>query len=470
MGRESLLDMSGDTMRRFLACCAILLPVCSAGATGEPQQQQLTITIYNNDLALVQDVRRLDVPAGRTRLEFKNVSADIKPETVSLSGHGLSTVEQNFDYDLLTPAKMMEKAVGKQIQIVRTNPGNGGQVTETATVLSVNDGVILKVGNRIEVLRDDGIPTRVLFSSIPENLRAEPTLSVTVDAAQAGPRDATLSYLTNGLSWKADYVALFDEKQGTMHLQGWITMRNGSGTSFQDAKAELVAGDVATTANGVNDNGGWRPERPTRTEAGTGGANQASVADYYIYSLPEKVTIANAQTKQIGFVDIADVRASKAYQFRFDDYSSDTEPQHAGVVLKFDNAKTALPAGTVRVYMRDAAGEPKFVGEDDVDHTPAGSTLGIKIGDAFDVTVQRTVKTSEKIASWRTRYTMSYLLRNALDKPVDVDITQAGLWRDGDVEDESIKSKRIDATTLGWTVPVPANGETTLTATIDSGD
>jgi hypothetical protein len=177
-------------MRGSAFCVAAIFAAGAAAAAaggGEaPPNQHLAVTVYNNNLALVQDIRHMDVPAGRTRLEFKDVSASIRPETVSLSGRGLTVVEQNFDYDLLTPAKMMEKAVGRQIQIIRTNPATGAQMPETATVLSVNDGVVLKVGNRIEVLRDDGIPTRVVFSSIPENLRAEPTLSVTVDAAGGG--------------------------------------------------------------------------------------------------------------------------------------------------------------------------------------------------------------------------------------------------------------------------------------------
>src|SRR5688500_2359475 len=140
------------------------------------QGQQLTLTIYNNDLALVQDVRALEFAAGRSRLEFKDVSASIRPETVTLSAAGIDIVEQNFDFDLLTPAKMMEKAVGRQVQIVRTNPGSGAETTETATVLSVNEGVVLKIGERIEVLRADGAPTRVIFDKVPENLRAHPTL------------------------------------------------------------------------------------------------------------------------------------------------------------------------------------------------------------------------------------------------------------------------------------------------------
>lgn len=453
-------------MRRVFVCTAMLLLAHAAEASDAPHQ--LGLTVYNNNLALVQDVRRLDVPAGRTRVEFKDVSASIKPETVTLAGKGLSVVEQNFDYDLLTPAMMMEKAIGKQIQVVRTIPGTGKQAQETATVLSVNEGVVLRIGNRIEVLRDDGIPTRVVFASIPENLRAQPTLSVTVDAASGGPREATLSYLTTGLSWKADYVALFDEKRGALDLQGWVTLTNQTGTSFKDSKTQLVAGDVNITGN-ANEYWQQRQMRATARTNGVAPAAQTAVADYYVYQLPERVTVANNQTKQVSFIDLAGVEARKAYEYKTSYFTSEDTPEHADVVVKFSNGRTPLPAGIMRVYMHDAAGEPKFVGESDVDHTPAGSDLSVKIGEAFDVTVQPAIISSERIAHWQTRYQMSYVFHSALATPVTVDFKQGGLWRDAKVEHESLPSHRIDAYTIGWSVPVAPGADTTLTFTVNGG-
>lgn len=450
---------------RFSAICIAAVTIASA-ADAADQAQKLSITVYNNNLALVQDERRLEVPAGRTRLEFKDVSASIKPETAALSGAGLGVVEQNFDYDLLTPSKMMEKAVGREIEIVRTIPGTGQQTHEKATVLSVNSGVVLKIGNRIEVLSADGLPTQVIFDSIPENLRAQPTLSITVDAAQAGSHDMTLSYLTTGLSWKADYVAMFDEKQSALKLQGWITLTNNSGTSYKAAKTQLVAGDVNITGQYQSN---WQ-SRPSVRGAGTQASNnEASIADYYLYTLPERVTIAEAQTKQVSFLDL-NVNAKKVYEYRTYGFESAQNPVHADVDIDFSNKEKALPEGVMRVYLRDQAGEPKFAGEDNISHTSAGSDLSVKLGEAFDVTVQPTLVSSGKISESRTRYTMSYLLRNAKSEPVTVELRQDGLWRGGKVETESLPSRRIDASTLGWSVAVPANGETTLTFTVDSGE
>lgn len=460
--------------RALLASAGLLLvPLGAARAQG----RELSVTIYNSDLALVEDSRALDLKAGRQKLEFKDVSARIRPETVSLSAPGVTILEQNFDYDLLTPDKLMEKAVGQQVKIVRTNPGDGKETTETATVLAANEGVVLKIGDRIEVLRDDGVPTRVIFDKVPETLRARPTLSVSVDAAGAGPRQAKLSYLTSGLSWKADYVALFDEAKNALDLQGWITLSNTSGTPFESARTQLVAGDV----NQLTPNAPYRTPRfprgvpvPGVIQAGTERGQGERVADYYVYPLPERTTIASNQNKQVGFLSAQGVAARKVYEVREGGFSSQAEPVKALVAIQFSNARLAglgsqLPAGVMRVYMRDAAGDPKFIGENAIGHTPAGSELSIKTGDAFDVSSQATLVAETRVSKRTTRYEMKYLLRNARDEAVTVELRQGGLWRDGVVKAESLKSRRIDANTLGWSVPVPANGETALTFTVETG-
>jgi hypothetical protein len=458
-----------QAVRAGVACGAIFSAVIQA----QTDNQRLSLTIYNSDLALIQDTRSLDVPAGRTRLEFKDVSASIKPETVVLSAPGIAIVEQNFDFDLLTPSKLMEKAVGQQVQIVRINPGNGEQITETATVLSVNDGVVLKIGERIEVLREDSVPTRVIFSKVPENLRARPTLSINVQSNRAGRRDATLSYLSGGLSWKADYVALFDEKQGKVDVQGWITLTNSSGTTYTNAETQLVAGNINMVRAEQPD---WaeNQRRQTMRAAGTEANAKPQLADYYLYPLAERTTIAENQTKQVGFVDASGVTARKAYQYRADWFSSQSEPAHADVVVQFANSAstgmgTQLPAGIVRVYMRDVEGKPKFVGEDKIEHTPQGSELSIKTGEAFDITVQPTLVKQERVTLFRSKYSMEYLIRNARATNAKVEIKQGGLWRDGRVITESHKSASVDAYTLKWDVPVPANGETKLTFTVETG-
>ncbi|HEY0103881.1 MAG TPA: DUF4139 domain-containing protein [Brevundimonas sp.] len=447
---------------------------------GSGGPDSVSLTIYNQNIALVQDTRSLTLPSGRSRREFPGVSASIRPETVGLSGRGLSVVEQNFDYDLLTPDKLMQSAVGEEIGIVRTNPGSGAQDTQRATVLAANQGVVLRVGDHIEVLRDDGVPTRVIFDEVPTNLRPRPTLSVTLDAEGAGQRDVTLTYLTTGLQWKADYVARFDERAGRLDLTGWITLTNHSGVTFTNADTRVVAGDVALINNNNPYGRGYpQPPRPAVRGNGTEQGGAQGLADVYIYPLPEPVTVANNQTKQVGLIDVANVPASKRYLFEGHGFTSETEPRAAEVAVIFSNSRasgvgTQLPAGVARVYVNDESGEPRFVGEDQVAHTPTGSDIVITTGQAFDVTVQPRVVSSQAAPKpayyrWRTRFEMEYTVRNARSEAVVVEVRQHGLGRDTQLQAQSIEGVVQDANTIVWRVPVPANGETVLTAAVVTG-
>lgn len=426
---------------------------------------RLALTIYNQNIALVEDVRSLNIAAGRVRQEFPGVSAAIRPETVTLSGNGLSVVEQNFDYDLLTPSKLMQGAVGGEIGVIRTNPGNGAQTSERARVLAANEGVVLQIGNRIEVLRDDGAPTRVVFDGVPPNLRPRPTLSVTLDAAGTPRRDVTLNYLTSGLQWKADYVARFDEKAGKLDMNGWVTITNNSGSTFDNAVTRVVAGTVNVAGGNNRYNGG-------RGNGMNTGANAAE-GDAHVYLLPERVTVANNQTKQVGLLDAIGVPASKRYVYQSSGFSTSEEAIAAdvGIVFKSD---PALPAGVMRVYVKGSEGEPRFIGEDQIDHSPAGSDLVISTGKAFDVTVQPRVVASERVSTrganrYRTRYQMEYRVRNATGEAKTVEVRQRTYGRDTELSNESLTGEMADAYTAVWKVLVPANGETVLTATVTTG-
>jgi hypothetical protein len=258
---------------RLATAAALVAVLVASQASAQQATPRVAITIYNNDIALVEDVRTVQFGSGRTRVEFPNVSGRIQPETAALRADGVAIVEQNFDFDLLTPVKMMEKAVGSRVRIVRTNPATGREMVETAEVLSANQGVVLRIGDRIEVLRDDGLPVRVLFDRIPENLRAKPTLSITVDSERAGARAATLRYLTGGIGWSADYVGVFDERAGSLALQGWVTLTNETGASYANARTQLVAGSPGS--------GGSRPQGPRRGGAGGPASDATAFADYH---------------------------------------------------------------------------------------------------------------------------------------------------------------------------------------------
>jgi hypothetical protein len=467
----------------FLLCCGLAAAPLSAQsaietvlpAPSRTAQGDVAITIYNEDRALVQDRRELVLPAGRSRQEFPDVSAQIRPETVTLNGDGLAIVEQNFDFDLLTPAALMQKAVGETVTLVRTNPASGAETRERARILAANGGVVMQIGDRIEVLRDDGLPARVIFDRVPEQLRARPTLSVTMDAARGGRQPVTLNYLTTGLGWAADYVALFDEPNGKMDVQGWITLTNRSGTAFTNARTLLVAGQV----NQVQRYRGYAPPPPPppppgMVRAGTETAGRERLGGFYLYPLPERTTIADKQTKQVSFLDVSGAPAARAYEYRNPWLGTAEEPQSVSSVIRFSTGRggglgDALPAGTVRVYQRDARGNPQFVGEQQIGHTPMGSSLSLATGEAFDVKVRPIVAERTRINTsprWRTR--MLYEVSNAGPAPVTVDVVQDGLWGDTRITDETLKSERLSADAARWHIPVPANGRATVSATFDT--
>ena len=471
----------------LLASTALAQDAAPPENAAESAQGDVAVTIYQNGQALIQDVRQLDIARGRSAIVFPDVSAQIRPETLSFAAPGAAIMEQNFDFDLLTPQKLMEKAVGRTVTLVRTNPATGAEVRERAEVLSTVGGVVVRIGERIEVLRDDGLPVRVIFDGVPPNLRARPTLSVDVESDRGGRRPASIRYLTPGLGWAADYVALYDEQAGTVDMQGWVTLTNNTGTTFFDADTLLVAG---------NPNYSRRNDNRNITRVGTQSSGREQVGEYYLYPVAGRTTIANRQTKQVSFMDTQGVPAQKVYAREVDWRANETQPVNVSSSIAFSSSREgglgdALPAGTVRFYQRDRQGNPQFIGENGIGHTPMGSELSLAIGEAFDVLVQAEVEKREEITSdewrrtarWRvieegqvvrtieeerpeTYYqtTMRYTLTNAKPEQVEVELTQSGLdrgWWSNDfrVVSEDLPGRQLNTDRRRWTIPVPANGK-----------
>ena len=260
-------------------------------------------------------------------------------------------------------------------------------------------------------------------------------------------------------------------------MQGWVTLRNTSGTTFTNARTLLVAGEVGGADDGNSYGSPYGrpvPRRATRIQPGTESADREQLGDFYLYPLTARTTIADKQTKQVSFLDAKGVAASSGYRFENGWLGASDEPRSAQSVLRFANSGAgglgdALPAGTVRVYVRDARGQPQFTGENQIDHTPQGSSIALPTGDAFDVKVQPTtlIRLRQGNDRWRTQ--VRYRLTNARAKPVTVELVQSGLaWADTRVIEETRKSERRDAGSAVWQVPVPANGEAVVTATFDT--
>lgn len=432
------------------------------------EQTAVAVAIYNDDLALVRDSRRLTLNQGRNRLALVDVSARLRAQTALLAavdGTQLRTLEQNLEFDLLTPQKLLEKSVGKEVTIVKTHPQTGEETRLRALVLSTASGVVLKIGNEIHT----SAPGRIVFDSVPPNLRDRPTLTIDLEASRAGTVAAELTYLTSGLSWNADYVAQLNDKEDKLDLNGWVTLVNRSGTSYRDAKLQLVAGDPNRVRAGMERSRDERvapsaPKSAMRTEA---------VFDYHLYELERPTTIAENQQKQVALLSAGEVAVEK--QYLLTSYGQHYRSRYtvpgtvkAEIWLHFANDKKSnlgipLPRGVVRVYKRDSSGKAVFVGEDAINHTAEGERVRLKVGQAFDVSGIRTQTDFKSEVSWRI-YESAYKLElnNAKADPVVVTILETipGDWT---MLDESIRHTKVTSSLVEWKVPVPAKGKAALT-------
>jgi len=438
-------------------------------------QQSVAVTIYNNNLALVKDQRKINLNSGLNSLALRDVSAQIRPETAllrSLTNSGsFTTLEQNFDFDLLTPQKLLEKYVGKNVTVARVNQATGVETTEQATVLSANNGVVMRIGNRIET----GIPGRIIYDDVPANLRDRPTLVTKLNNKTASTQTVELSYLTGGLGWKADYVAELNAKEDSIDLSGWVTLTNTSGTSYQNAKLQLVAGDVNTVRENYP-----RPAAMHKTLAmaeDSAGMAEESLLEYHLYSLERPTTIAESQTKQVALLSASNIPARKELVLRGTDYYYGAsygdlgQKIKVGAFIEFDNKEAAklgmpLPKGVMRVYKKDSQGNAQFVGEDQIDHTPKNETVRLKLGDSFDVTAdkkQTDFKALPRPAKGNGLSESAYeiVLKNAKKEPVVVTVQEPipGDWK---ILKENHASQKAASNTAVWKIEIPAEGKTIL--------
>ena len=465
--------------RSLIVCLLAILP---AAVQADEQrstlqdQQSVAVTIYNENLALVKDQRKIPLASGQNILAFRDVSARMRPETAllrSLTSPGkLSVIEQNFDFDLLTPGKLLEKYVGRNVNIIHTNPATGVETTEQAQVLSANEGVVMKIGNRIET----GIPGRIVYPDVPDNLRDRPTLVMSLNNGGAAQQDVELSYLTGGLAWKADYVAELNAADDRLDLSGWVTLTNTSGTSYNNARLQLVAGDV----NQVQDEMRFANRQMKGEMAMAAPAPrmaEESLMEYHLYTLDRPTTIAESQTKQVSLLTTSAVPARKELLLRGADYYYGSsygdlgQKMKVGVFVEFENKESAhlgmpLPKGVIRVYKKDASGNAQFVGEDNIDHTPKNEKVRLKLGEAFDVTADKKQTDFKRLpnpAKGNALFESAFeiVLKNAKKDAVTVTV-QEPIPADWKMQSESHPHEKAASNTAVWHIQVPAEGSTKL--------
>jgi len=448
--------------------------------TSLDDQTSVAVTIYNENLALIKDQRTISLDNGFNLLAFRGVSARMRPETAllrNLNNAGLKVIEQNVDFDLLTPQKLLEKYVGKQINIATMNPATGEETIEEATVLSTNQGVVVKIGDRIET----NPRGRYIFDQVPANLRDQPTLVIQLNSQTSKPQDVELSYLSSGLSWKADYVAELNTKDNKLDLMGWVTLNNKSGTSYNNAKLQLVAGDVNVVKHEFKRAAKSMAVGAVAYDMAEESMSEENLFEYHLYSLNRPTTISSNQTKQVSLLTASQVPVNKEFLLQGNEYYYQSsygdigQKMKVGVYVEFKNKEKTglglpLPKGIVRVYKKDKTGNAQFIGEDNIDHTPKNEDVRLKLGDAFDITADKKQTNFEKrhaFGKYSYAYESSYeiKIKNAKSEAVTVVVREPvpGDWK---MLEHSHKFKKVAAGTAEWHINVPAEGSSTLEYTV----
>jgi hypothetical protein len=462
-------------MRRKLAALVMLYLFATAQvATAAPlpitreSQKDVMVTIYNGNLGLVKDARDVRLPAGTTEVQFKDVAAQIDPTTVHLKSltdpAGLRILEQNYEYDLVSSGKLMEKYVGKKVRLY----GGDGTYVE-ATLLSTN-GPVFDINGQIHL----GHHGRIVLPALPDNLVSQPTLVWLLRNQMDRPQRVEASYLTGGITWRADYVMVINASDTRADLTGWVTVDNKSGATYGNAALKLVAGDVNRARDARRDGRMMEvaakaasPELASREFASEG------LFEYHLYTLDGRTTIKDNQTKQLALMSAAEVPVKKeliyygAQEYYRNAYGMPVSNQKIAVYLEIRNSKenrlgVPLPKGKVRVYKADAGGSQQFIGEDWVDHTPKDERVKIKLGNAFDVVGERTQKDWRKIASNLYEVEWEISLRNHKSEAQTVTVIEPvpGDWQ---VLASTHAWEKVEAYTLKYEIPVPKESSVKLT-------
>ncbi len=441
-------------MRFVLTLAMAVIPVCAvAGEAGDVES--VSLTIYNSDLALVREVRAFDLDRGVQDLVLSEVSGMLRPETVHLSlpgGLEVALLEQNFDYDLVSREKLMEKFIGKDITLIDDELG----LQTSGTLLSVAGGVVLESNGRI-LLNPPG--RVVLPEGAADDLLLKPTLSWMVHSPQVARTDAEITYLSSGLTWNADYVLQLNADDTAAGVEGWVTVSNYSGTTYRDAELKLIAGDVNVLPDyEMRDE--YAMEEAMMADGLGGGFEEEEFFEYHLYDLQRPTTVRNNQQKQVGLLSAQQVPIRMRYVVD-GQYGGDTR-----VMVEFSNDEDSdmgmpLPAGTVRVFKADSEGDVQFVGEDWIDHTPRDEDVDLYIGNAFDIVAEATQTDYEDIGDG---YTESYsvVLRNHKESDDVVVTVEVNVWGDWRIVRSSYDYEMEDAWTATFEIPVAADGEATL--------
>ncbi|HMD02440.1 MAG TPA: hypothetical protein VKG44_05685 [Candidatus Baltobacteraceae bacterium] len=436
---------------------------------GAGSQEKVNLTIYNGGNSLVHDRRRVQLEKGQNRLAWRDVSGDMDATSAILSDltapGAVAMLEQNFNYDLLKPSTLLDKYVGRDVTVVHDRARPGFPAREKAQILADNDGLVLQYADRIETNLND---SHLIFASIPENLRDRPTLVLDVDSAATGNQTLDLAYLTSGLGWHADYVGVVANDERHMNLNGLVTLTNTTGTTYANARLQLVAGSVNVVE------GAMRPGSTIDSyniAAGAPRMQQENYFEYHLYTLGRPTTVANAQTKQVALLSAENVPIRKTLELRGSSVYYYNKNSDLGAKLKvrvyitFTNKGgdlgVPLPGGVFRLYKNDSRGTSQFLGSDRIDHTPRDQDVRLNVGESFDVTANKKQTDFKGLGHCTFESTYKVAVSNAKDQAEDVLVVEPipGTWS---IEAENFPHEKTSSFTATWNLHVPARKTTTL--------
>ena len=428
-------------------------------------QKDVAVTIYNSNVGLVKDTRMIEFKPGIHELKFMDVAAKIDPTTVHIksliNGSSLNVLEQNYEYDLLSPQKLLEKFVGQKVQLATINPETKKEEIVEAILLSTQGGNIFQIGDKIHI----GHHGRILLSRIPENLIAQPTLVWMLENKLSRPQKLEASYLTSGINWKADYVAVLNKLDTMTDLTGWVTIDNRSGATYQNALLKLVAGDIHRVQGEMR----MDYARPmAAAKEASPQFKEESFFEYHLYTLDRRTTIKDNQTKQMTLLDANQVPLKKLFIFagqpQYYYYQNQgSQKQKIGVFLELENSKNnnlgiPLPKGTIRVYKEDKDGSLQFIGEDRIDHTPKDEKFKIKIGEAFDVVGERIQTDYKRLGSNLFEVAFEVSLRNHKKEDIKV-LVEEPIPGDWEMLSNTHSFEKLSAHLIRFDVPVAKDKE-----------
>lgn len=460
----------------LLTCLTINATVFSQTVSTSDQRNSVSVTIYNMGMGLVRENRTITLPKGVSVLRYEDVAEDIIPQSVRVEAKSakLTVFEQNYEYDLISGDRLMDKYIGKSVTIYKYDDASKREIPVTATLIANNGGPIFKVGNEISL----GYPGRITVPTIPNNLFAKPTLLWKLSNESEGNLSLDVSYQTNGMNWSADYVMVLSEDEKSASINSWVTLNNQSGTEFKNATLQLVAGEVQRKSNNQTSTvfrGGRSDMYVAKMEAvAEPSFEQENLSEFYLYTLDQPTDIGYRQTKQVQLFSTNKVNLTKRYIFENLPMYSGNEKNFNRASVRYDFKNSSenqlgrpLPKGIFRVYKADSKGRQQLLGEDDIDHTPNNEEVKIKVGEAFDIVANGKQISFENFTIGngnRTSYEVSLRNRKKEDVVVRLYANVGGEWK---ITKNSNKYEKESQYKVYFDVPVKADSEVKVTYTVE---